>query len=172
MAEGISKRGGAAHLTQIYCQRSLVCPCCTAGWACAHAGAVGFHSCGSSLDAVVFCPVGLKAPLQPSFPKERKQGSDTAAHMATAPHRHALPCTRAAGSSAPCAWVPLWTTQALPSLSSPSYFHHHGCDLTEMPLSLEGSPAPLSWLETNNCWMQDRLKKVWVKADSGAMPPS
>lgn len=41
-----------------------------------------------------------------------------------------------------------------------------------LPLSLEGSPAPLSSLETNNFWMEEGLKKVWVKADPGAMPPS
>lgn len=32
----------------------------------------GFHSCSSSLDAVVFCPVPLEARLQLSFPKQGK----------------------------------------------------------------------------------------------------
>lgn len=75
-----------------------------------------------------------------------------------------LPCSRAAGSFAPCAWGPLPTTCALPSLSSP--FH-----LTEMPPSLEGSPASLSWLETRKCWMHEGLKKVRIKPNPGAMPP-
>lgn len=126
-----------------------------------------------SLDAVVFCP-GDPPSSPTAFLKEGKHGRDTAACVATAPHWCACPglcpCWEPfpAGSSARHAWGPLHTTHTVPTLSSPSHLHQR----TEMPSSLEGSSTPLSWLKTHKCWMQEGLKKAWIKPDSDAMPLS
>lgn len=115
----------------------------------------------------------LKAPLQLSFLKEGKHGSDTAACMATAPTAvPALACAHARNPSLQLCCRLLCT----PCLGSPEHNLRPAQPLLPFPPPrnapiLGGSPASLSWIETRKCWMQEGLKKVRIKPNSGAMLP-